>query len=63
MGDLLSQETKRDPIAFFAHLREQRPLVYLADFNNVGAAWIVTGYSAPCCVACLTYNWQSNQST
>jgi cytochrome P450 len=42
--DLLSQETKRDPIAFYACLREQGPLIPLTSLFGMGEAWIVTTY-------------------
>ncbi|HEY4035829.1 MAG TPA: cytochrome P450 [Ktedonobacteraceae bacterium] len=42
--DLLSQETKRDPVAFSARLREQGPLIHLTGFLGMGKAWIVTAY-------------------
>ena len=44
ISDLAAQETKRDPIAFYAHLREQGPLTYLANFSELGGAWIATNY-------------------
>ena len=44
MSDLMAQETKRDPIAFYAHLHEQGPLTYLANFSEIGGAWIATSY-------------------
>lgn len=42
-ADLLSQETKRDPVAFAAHLREQGPLLPLAAPFGAGA-WMTTTY-------------------
>jgi len=42
--DLLSQETKRDPIAFSARLREQGPLIHLTSPFGMGESWIVTTY-------------------
>lgn len=42
--DLLSQETKRDPIAFSARLREQGPLIHLTGPFGMGETWIVTTY-------------------
>src|SRR5258708_3349515 len=42
--DLLSQETKRDPIAFSARLREQGPLIHLTSPFGIGESWIVTTY-------------------
>jgi len=44
MSELLSEETRRDPIAFYAHLREQGPLTYLANFDGVKGVWIATNY-------------------
>ncbi len=44
MSDLLAEETKRDPAAFFAHLREQEALVSVDDFFGRGKAWIITDY-------------------
>src|SRR5258708_9771090 len=42
--DLLAQETKRDPIAFSARLREQGPLIHLTGLFGMGDSWIVTTY-------------------
>jgi cytochrome P450 len=42
--DLLSQETKRDLVAFSAHLREQGPLIQLTSPFSTGESWIVTTY-------------------
>lgn len=42
--DLLSQETKRDPVAFSAHLREQGPFIHLTNPFGMGETWIVTTY-------------------
>src|SRR5258708_24061049 len=42
--ELLAQETKRDPIACAAHLREQGPLVRLTAPLGRGDGWIATGY-------------------
>lgn len=48
LNDLLAQETRRNLTAFFARLREQGPLVYVADFSAMngmtGGAWILTRY-------------------
>ncbi|MBO0794906.1 MAG: hypothetical protein J2P36_28690 [Ktedonobacteraceae bacterium] len=44
MDDLLAQDTKRHPSAFFTALREQGPLAYLDDFAGSGGAWMVTTY-------------------
>ncbi|GHO52078.1 cytochrome P450 family protein [Ktedonobacter robiniae] len=44
-ADLLGQETKRDPVAFAAHLREQGPLLPLmAPFGFGTGAWMTTTY-------------------
>jgi len=43
-NDLLSQETKRDPVAFSARLREQGPLIHLTSPFGMGESWIVTTY-------------------
>ncbi len=43
--DLLSQETKRDPIAFSARLREQEPLIHLTGPFGMGESWIVATYN------------------
>jgi cytochrome P450 PksS len=43
-ADLLSQDTKRDPIAFHSHLREQGPLVHMTGMPGVQDAWLVTNY-------------------
>jgi cytochrome P450 len=40
MDDLLSQETKRDPHTFFAHLRSTEPIFYVEEMQ----AWMVTTY-------------------
>ena len=42
--DLLSQETKRDPVAFSARLHEQGPLIHLTSPFSMGESWIVTTY-------------------
>src|SRR5260370_30807558 len=42
--DLLSPETKRDPIAFYTHLREQGPLIPFTVPFGMGGAWIVTTF-------------------
>src|SRR5260370_8716385 len=42
--DLLSQETKRDPVAFSARLREKGPLIHLTSPFGMGERWIVTTY-------------------
>ncbi|HLZ55336.1 MAG TPA: cytochrome P450 [Ktedonosporobacter sp.] len=39
-NDFLSQETKRNPHTFYAHLRETEPLFYVEGLN----AWVVTTY-------------------
>ena len=44
LSDLLAQETRRNLAAFFAHLREQGPLVHVADFGGMGSVWIATNY-------------------
>jgi cytochrome P450 len=44
MSDLLTQETKRNPLVFYAHLRAQEPIAYIDDFLGMGKAWIVTNY-------------------
>jgi cytochrome P450 len=44
VSDLLTPETKRNPSAFYAHLRAQEPLTYVDDFLGMGKAWIVTNY-------------------
>ncbi len=44
MHDLMAQDTKRYPYAFYTTLREQGPLSYLDDFAGRGGAWIVTNY-------------------
>ncbi|GER89926.1 hypothetical protein KDW_40880 [Dictyobacter vulcani] len=43
-SDLLAQETKRNPYAFYARLREQAPLTYVSNLQGLGGAWITTGY-------------------
>ncbi len=43
-SDLISQETKRHPHAFYGKLREQGPLTYITDFYGMGNAWIATNY-------------------
>jgi cytochrome P450 len=40
MNDLISQETKRDPHTFFAHLRSTEPIFYVEDMNT----WVLTTY-------------------
>lgn len=42
--DLLAQEVKRDPVAFFTRLREQGPLIRLTIPFEGGESWIVTNY-------------------
>ncbi len=42
--DLLAQEVKRDPVAFFARLREQGPLLRLTAPFGMGESWMVTNY-------------------
>src|SRR5581483_87785 len=42
--DFLSQETKRDPVAFAARLQEQGPLIQLPALPGIGGAWLVTTY-------------------
>lgn len=44
-ADLLNQETKRNPIAFSARLREQGPLVRITGFLGMGEAWMATTYN------------------
>ena len=44
MSDLISQETKRNPSAFFGKLRAQEPLSYITNFGGFGGAWIATTY-------------------
>ena len=44
MSDLLAQETKRNPYAFYAHLREQAPLSYVDNLQGLGGVWITTNY-------------------
>ncbi|GCE21767.1 cytochrome P450 family protein [Dictyobacter kobayashii] len=44
LEDLLAQETKRNPYAFYAHLREQAPLTYITGFPGVAGGWITTSY-------------------
>ena len=44
LAELLAQETKRDPIAFAARLREQGSLVRLTAPLGRGDGWIATGY-------------------
>ena len=43
MSDLLSQETLRDPIAFYGRLREQEPLSHFTS-SGVGVWIIATTY-------------------
>jgi cytochrome P450 len=43
-NDLINPETKRHPLAFYAHLRQQGPLTRLTDFFGSGDAWLVTHY-------------------
>ncbi len=43
-ADLLAQETKLDPIAFYARLREQGSLIHFPSFLTLGGGWIVTDY-------------------
>ncbi|GHO96338.1 cytochrome P450 [Reticulibacter mediterranei] len=40
MNDLLSQENKRDPHTFFAHLRSTEPIFYVEEMNS----WVLTTY-------------------
>jgi cytochrome P450 len=40
MNDLLSQENKRDPHTFYAHLRSTEPIFYVEDMNT----WVLTTY-------------------
>jgi cytochrome P450 PksS len=40
MNDLISQETKRDPHTFFAHLRSTEPIFYVEEMNT----WVLTTY-------------------
>lgn len=42
--DLLRPETKRNPAAFYAQLRQQGPVVRLTGFREGTDTWIVTGY-------------------
>jgi cytochrome P450 len=51
LSDLLAQETKRHPAAFYARLREQGPLAYLSDFRGMGGAWITTTYADALAIA------------
>jgi cytochrome P450 len=44
LSDVLAQETKRNPAAFFAQFRGQEPLVYITDFVGTGDAWVATNY-------------------
>ena len=44
VSDLLTQETKSNPSAFYAHLRAQEPLTYVDDFLGMGKTWIITNY-------------------
>ena len=44
LADLLSQDTKRDPIAFHTHVREQGPLVHMTGMPGTNDAWLVTNY-------------------
>src|SRR5260221_8087538 len=43
-SDLLSQDVRRNPRAFFADLRAQAPLYYIADFFGMGGGWLATTY-------------------
>ncbi len=43
-ADLLSRETRRDPVALSAHLRELGPLIRLTNPFGMADAWIVTTY-------------------
>ena len=43
VSDLLTQDTKSNPSAFYAHLRQDL-LTYVDDFLGMGSAWIVTNY-------------------
>ncbi len=43
-SDFISQETKRNLIAFYARLRAQERLIYIPDFMGMGPAWIATNY-------------------
>lgn len=45
VGDLLAQETIRNPSVFYAHLRAQEPLISIDDFLGKGKAWIITNYN------------------
>jgi len=42
--DLLSQETKRHPSAFYGNLREQEPLTHLSGPYGMGEIWLATRY-------------------
>lgn len=44
VSDLLTQETKRNPSVFYAHLRAQEPITYIDNFLGMGKAWIITNY-------------------
>ncbi|GHO98139.1 cytochrome P450 [Reticulibacter mediterranei] len=43
-NDLLSQNSKSHPYAFYTKLREQGPLTFIDDFGGMGRAWLVTSY-------------------
>jgi hypothetical protein len=43
-ADLLAQETKLNPIAFYARLREEGSLIHFPSFLTLGGGWIVTDY-------------------
>src|ERR671926_852146 len=45
-ANLLSQEAKRDPIAFSRGLHEQGSLIYLESILDLGGGWIITAYDA-----------------
>ena len=45
LSDLISQETKRNLIPFYARLREQEPLIYIPDdLYGMGRSWMATTY-------------------
>lgn len=44
LADLLSQDTKRDPIAFHTYVREQGPLVHMTGIAGTNDGWLVTNY-------------------
>ena len=44
LRDLISQEAKRNPSAWYRKLREREPLSYISNFGDFGGAWIATTY-------------------